>query len=257
MNDLIMRDEDRLVQMRSLMSEDMVEWALQKTFEFAQLMSYYKCAMMAVETKFNVLNEEFQLQFDRQPINSIHTRLKHPLSIQQKLLRRGLDLSVESIETNLHDIAGIRVICSFTDDVYMLADALLKQDDITLIERKDYIQNPKPNGYRSLHLIVAVPIFLQHEKRVMHAEVQLRTIAMDTWASLEHQLHYKKDNAFDDDMVKELRRCAELSAELDARMDALRGKVGCSEESQQELMKKQLNFGTALPIAESFQNNAK
>ena len=245
MNDVTMRDEDRLVQMRSLMSEDMVEWALQKTFEYAQLMSYYKCAMMEIETKFNVLNEEFRLQFDRQPINSIHTRLKNPISIQQKLYRKGLEATVENIEENLHDIAGIRVVCSFTDDVYMLADALLKQDDITLIEKKDYIQNPKPNGYRSLHLIVAVPIFLQHEKCLMHAEVQLRTIAMDTWASLEHQLHYKKDSAFDDDMVTELRHCADLSAELDARMDALRGKVGCSEESQQELMKKQLNLGTS------------
>lgn len=246
-----MRDEDRFSQVKALLNEDMVEWAFQKTYEFAQLMSCYKCAMMAIETKFNVLNEEFQLQFDRQPINSIHTRLKHPLSIQQKLLRRGLDLSVESIETNLHDIAGIRVVCSFTEDVYMLADALLKQDDITLVEKKDYIQNPKPNGYRSLHLIVAVPIFLQHEKRVMHAEVQLRTIAMDTWASLEHQLHYKKGAEFNDDMMTELRRCADLSAELDARMDTLRGKVGCSKESQQELMKKQLNLSAALTIAES------
>ena len=168
--------------------QDTFEWALQKTYDFARLMSCYRCAMMEIETKLNVLNEEFSLRFDRQPISSIRTRLKNPLSIHEKMVRHGWPMNTESIETNLHDIAGIRVICSFVEDVYMLADALLKQDDITLIEQKDYIAHPKPNGYRSLHLIVEVPIFLEHEKRMMKAEIQLRTIAMDSWASLEHQL---------------------------------------------------------------------
>ncbi len=222
MMDLSEKDADQFRQLQQLISPDMVEWALQKTYEFARLMSYYKCAMMEIETKLNVLNEEFSLRFDRQPISSIHTRLKQPISIHSKLVARGLPLTVGSIEQGLNDIAGIRVICSFEDDVYKLAEALLKQDDITLIKKKDYIQNPKPNGYRSLHLIVAVPIFLEHEKRIMKAEVQLRTIAMDSWASLEHQLRYKKSNGFDQNMTEELKRCAELSVELDARMDHLR-----------------------------------
>ena len=192
-------------------------------------MAYYRCAIMEIETKFNVLNEEFSLQYDRNPINGMKSRLKKMPSIKEKLERKNLPMTIDSIEENLNDIAGIRVICSFPEDVYMLADAFLKQDDITLIEKKDYIANPKPNGYRSLHLIVAVPIFLAHEKRIMKAEIQLRTIAMDSWASLEHQLRYKKDFEFTEHMAGELLHCAHLSAELDERMDALRAMVQSGE----------------------------
>ncbi len=186
------------------------------------LMAYYKCAMMEVETKFNVLNEEFSLQLDRNPISSIKSRLKKLDSIRNKLKKSENPFTMQSIEENLHDVAGIRVICSFPQDVYMVADALLSQDDVTLIEKKDYIANPKPNGYRSLHLIVEVPIFLVHEKKIMKVEIQLRTIAMDSWASLEHQLRYKKDFEFTEEMVQELYYCSQLSADLDARMDSLR-----------------------------------
>ena len=126
------------------------------------------------------------------------------------------------MEENLKDIAGVRVVCSFQADVYSLAEALLSQDDVTLLEKKDYIANPKPNGYRSLHMIVGIPIFLAHEKRMMKVEIQLRTIAMDFWASLEHQLRYKKDNEFTDEMAEELYQCGQLSADLDRRMDRLR-----------------------------------
>ena len=122
----------------------------------------------------------------------------------------------------MNDVAGIRVVCSFTEDVYTLADALLKQDDIILLQKKDYIANPKENGYRSLHLIVSVPIFLENEKRLMKVEIQLRTIAMDCWASLEHQLRYKKEIDFTKEMEQELSECARMSTELDARMDRLR-----------------------------------
>ena len=216
---------ENIEQLQLLVSDDLKEKALERTYEFARLMSYYRCAMMEIETKFNVLNEEFSLQFDRQPISSIKTRLKKPLSILQKLRRYGFSVNTENMEKELYDVAGIRVVCSFTDDVYMLADAFLKQDDITLIKRKDYIQSPKENGYRSLHLIVEVPIFLQHEKRIMKAEIQLRTIAMDSWASLEHQLRYKKDRELDEEEQAELRYCADLSQELDARMGELKRKV--------------------------------
>ena len=211
----------------TLLSPEMLEWAKVNGRDFARLMAYYKCAMMAVETKFNVLNVEYSLKLERNPILNIRTRLKEPYSIVDKLHRLGKRVTLESLEENISDVAGVRIICAFPSDVYMLADALLKQDDITLVRQKDYIQNPKPNGYRSLHLIVTVPIFLAHEKKVMRVEVQLRTISMDSWASLEHQMRYKKDTAFTDEMAQELLRCAMLSAELDARMDKLGKQTGC------------------------------
>ena len=137
-----------------------------KLQKYNKLMAYYRCALMEVETKFNVLNEEFSLRYDRNPINGIKTRLKSIISIKEKLESRNLPFTFESIEHNLNDIAGVRVICSFNEDVYTLAEALLKQDDIILVDAKDYIKKPKPNGYRSLHLIVSVPIYLAKEKNV-------------------------------------------------------------------------------------------
>ncbi len=185
------------------------------------MMVYYRCAIMEIETKLKVLNEEFSLKHDRNPINSIKTRLKSYASIKEKMQRQGVVPTPHKIAETLNDIAGVRVICSFLDDVYAVADALLKQDDITLLARKDYIQNPKPNGYRSLHLIIEVPIFLQHEKHMIKVEIQLRTIAMDFWASLEHQMRYKKNFEFTDAMAQELLECATLSATLDERMERL------------------------------------
>lgn len=197
----------------------------EKTKPYVKLMSYYKCAMMEIETKFNVLNEEYSLEYDRNPISSIKTRLKSPISITDKLKRRGLEFTLKSVEENIYDVAGVRVVCNSPGDAYLLAEHLLKHDDVKLIAVKDYIKNPKPNGYRSLHVIVEIPIFLAHEKRMMKVEIQLRTIAMDFWASLEHQLRYKKDNKFTDEMAAELLLCAEISANLDSRMEALRKKV--------------------------------
>jgi putative GTP pyrophosphokinase len=208
-----------------LFNDKLLEWTAPRLRQYNKLMAYYRCAIMEIETKFNVLNEEFSLRFDRNPINSIKSRLKSLISIKEKLDRDALPFTVESVENSLSDVAGVRVICSFTEDVYMLADALLGQDDITLVAKKDYIKNPKKNGYRSLHLIVTVPIFLEHEKRLMKVEIQLRTIAMDCWASLEHQLRYKKDTEFTEAMANELLSCAEMSAELDCRMDNLRKTV--------------------------------
>lgn len=176
--------------------EELVSYIRRQIYDFKRLMAYYRCAIMEIETKFNVINEDFSYQYERNPIESIKSRLKEPTSIRDKLARRGLAFSAASIEENLFDVAGVRVVCSFVDDVYRIADALVQQDDITLIRRKDYIANPKENGYRSLHLIVAVPIFLTDQKKMMNVEIQLRTIAMDFWASLEHQLRYKKRASF-------------------------------------------------------------
>ena len=198
---------------------------------YRELMTYYKCAMMEVETKFRVLNEEFSLAHDRNPIESIKTRLKEPASILDKLSRRGLPLTTQAIEENLTDIAGVRVICSSPGDLYMLAECLLKQDDVRLVEKKDYIENPKSNGYRSLHLIVEVPIFLAEHKKLMKVEIQLRTIAMDFWASLEHKLRYKKDIDAPQELIDQLRQCADESARLDAKMEQIRLRI---EESQQK-----------------------
>lgn len=202
--------------------EEAFEWMYKKSKKYMTLMHYYKCAMMEVETKLNVLNEEYSITFDRNPINNIQSRLKRPESIKEKLERNGHRMSIDSIEKNILDVAGIRVICMFEGDVYSIASALLKQDDVTLITKKDYIASPKPNGYRSLHLIISVPIFLSDEKRDMPVEIQLRTVAMDCWASLEHQLRYKKNNEFTEEMERELLLCAQMSADLDHRMDDLR-----------------------------------
>ena len=188
---------------------------------YRELMSYYRCAMMEVSTKFNVLDEELSLQYDRNPIEAIKTRLKSPDSIMDKLSRRGLPFSAESIEHNLNDIAGVRVICAYISDIYMLRDALLRQDDIVLLQEKDYIKNPKPNGYRSLHLIVETPIFLHDQKKQMRVEVQFRTMAMDWWASVEHKLRYKKPAA-PEEVNSELKECAEISADLDKRLEKMR-----------------------------------
>ena len=199
----------------------------------ATLMSYYKCAMLEIETKFKVLNEQFSLGREQNPIESIKVRLKSMQSIREKLSRRGLPFTVESIEKNLNDVAGVRVICGFHDDIYLLAECLLRQDDIKLIEMKDYIKNPKENGYRSLHIIVEIPIFLYNEKRFMRVEIQLRTIAMETWANLEHRLRYKK--ALNEKQLEKtadlLNECAQLSETLDHKMQLVRDIIEAEDDS--------------------------
>ena len=212
-------DKDKL---KDFLDERLSKLTKTKYYDFTKLMAYYRCAMMEIETKLNILDIEFSLQHDRNPINDIKTRLKSLQSIKEKLNRNGLPFTLPAIEENLNDIAGVRVVCAFPDDVYMIADSLLKQDDINLVTMKDYIKKPKKNGYRSLHMIITVPIFLAHEKKLMKVEIQLRTIAMDVWASLEHQLRYKKNKPFTKEMAEELLYCANLSAELDKRMDSLR-----------------------------------
>lgn len=206
----------------------LIEEVLKKSGEleqFRRMIMQYECAMLEVKTKLDVLNAELALAHSRNPFETIKGRIKSPESILEKLERRGIPITIENMEKNLTDIAGIRVICSFPDDIYMLADCLLMQDDITLVERKDYIKNPKPNGYRSLHLILEVPIFLTDEKKMMRVEVQFRTIAMDFWASLEHKLKYKKHIENAEGISDELYYCAELISQLDGRMQQIREKI--------------------------------
>ena len=191
------------------------------------LMAEYRCALMEIETKFKVLNEQFSLHHDRNPIETLKTRLKSPQSIMEKLKKKGVEFTAENVEKELFDVAGVRVICPFIDDIYMLCECLLNQDDIRLVRMKDYIKSPKQNGYRSLHLIVEVPIFLQNEKKPMKVEVQLRTIAMDFWASVEHQLRYKKNLPEEvlNDLAFELRECANISSSLDYRMEVIKNRL--------------------------------
>lgn len=216
--------EERLV---AALSEGSMARMMGTLEKLKRLMSYYRCAIMEIETKFRVLDEQFSLRHERNPIDTIKSRLKSPESILEKLNRRGYPKTLSSVENNLTDIAGVRVICSFKDDIYMLADCLLKQDDVKLIAAKDYIKNPKPNGYRSLHLIVETPIYLQDGKRQMKAEVQLRTIAMEFWANLEHKLRYKKNlpPELAAATAKRLYDCAERSALLDDEMQRVRAAI--------------------------------
>lgn len=193
---------------------------------YVELMNKYQCAIMEVETKLKVLNAEFSLQYDRNPFETIKTRLKSPISIIKKLNRKG-DLKDDAtlaatIEDTLYDVAGIRVICAFQEDIYKLAELLVQQDDIRLIRTKDYIKNPKPNGYRSLHLILEVPVFLKEGKTPVKVEVQFRTIAMDFWASVDHKLRYKKDIPNEEEIVEKLRECASAIAGLDEEMQQIR-----------------------------------
>lgn len=198
---------------------------------FMELMMECKCALMEVETKLNVLNAEFALKYNRNPFESIKSRIKSPMSIVEKLKRKGYPLTVESMERNLFDIAGIRVICSFVDDIYAIAALLVQQDDITLLEAKDYIKSPKENGYRSLHLILEVPVFLAEKKKPMKVEVQFRTIAMDFWASLEHKLKYKKDISDAKEIFEELQECADIISNMDLRMQEIRNRIEEKEDT--------------------------
>lgn len=226
---------------QSLLSDEFLNFMQQNKKPFDLLMSYYECAIMEIETKFRVLNHELSLEYDNNPIESIKTRVKSYDSILKKIRRKNIPLNLQAIEENLKDIAGVRVICSFPDDIYKLAESFLKQDDITLIERKDYIKNPKPSGYRSLHLIVQVPIFLQNEKKMVNVEVQFRTIAMDFWASLDHKMRYKKELSDEEVEIlqEELYDCAKQSAALDERMQRIRDRITQKRKKEAILLEDQ------------------
>lgn len=202
--------------------------------EYKELMMMYTCAMKAVKTKFDILNTEFSIRHQRNPIKFIDTRLKRTSSISEKMERNNIPFSIQNLEDNITDIAGVRVICSYIDDIYVIAKALVQQQDITLVLQKDYIANPKPNGYRSLHLIVSVPVYFADQVKNMKVEVQIRTIAMDFWASLEHQLRYKRDGVDGDKIAAELKDCAEVISDTDFQMLDIRKKLDVTMDNQTE-----------------------
>lgn len=203
---------------------------LKEMKSFNRLMMEYRSVIMEVETRLKVLNAEFSQEYNRNPFEAIKSRLKSPESIYEKLERRGFPVTVDSIQENLTDVAGLRVICSFPDDIYRLAELLLQQDDIILMSKKDYIKNPKSNGYRSLHLILSVPIFLPNRKKYMSVEVQFRTIAMDFWASVDHKLKYKKKVADTEEIEELLKQCADSIEALDYQMQEIRDKIDQGQE---------------------------
>ena len=210
--------------------------------DFQELLMRYTCALKEIETKFEVLNTEYNVRYRRNPIVSIKTRLKQSVSIIEKMERFGIPFSPDNVEKTLNDVAGVRVICSYLDDIYTIASALTNQDDITLLRTKDYIKDPKQNGYRSLHLIVSVPVFFAEQKRNMKVEVQIRTVAMDYWAELEHQLKYKQEVPNEAEIAKELKQCAEKMADIDLEMLNIRKKIEeCTEKpTEDELLVEKL-----------------
>jgi len=190
-------------------------------FQFQQIMMIYESAIKQIETKLDILNKESKVSRKRNPIETIKSRIKSPDSIAKKLEKKHLPVTFESMMTNLNDIAGVRVICPYISDIYAVRDMLLKQPDISLIQQNDYIDQPKESGYRSLHLVIEIPVYLSKTAHNVRVEIQLRTIAMDFWASLEHQLHYKNDAVVPDSIRRELFRVAETIAMTDREMEEI------------------------------------
>lgn len=198
--------------------------------ELRELTRKYRAALREIEVRFEILDEDLNIKKNRNPIHHIESRVKTPESIHEKMVRYGKEPTLQNIEDNLMDIAGIRVICSYIHDVYNLLDLLDKQDDVTVIEVKDYIANPKPNGYRSLHVIVRIPVYFLDKKELVPVEIQFRTIAMDFWASLEHDLKYKAVSELEGiDSHSELKDCSRIIEDVEARMQILARALEASE----------------------------
>ena len=203
------------------LSEHDEEQLIESAMQLQQVMLLYEAGIREIKTKLDILSDESRISGKPNPIDSIKSRIKTPRSIIGKLKRRGYPISLQSMMENLNDSGGIRVICPFIEDIYTVADMLMRQDDLTLLEKKDYIRSPKPNGYRSLHLILEVPIFLSEATKPVRIELQLRTIAMDFWASLEHQLRYKSDIEVPPQISDDLKACADVIAATDEEMQRI------------------------------------
>lgn len=200
--------------------------------ELTRFMMTYKFGLDEMTTKLNILQEEFQHFHDYNPIEHIKSRLKSPESIAKKVYRKNFDVSLESIKENIQDIVGIRIVCSFISDIYRISEMIQQQKDVTLVTAKDYIKNPKPNGYKSLHLILSLPVFMSDREEQVYVEVQIRTVAMDFWASLEHKIYYKYDKEIPENLTEELTNAATVANELDRRMELLNNEVNHLKEKE-------------------------
>lgn len=198
--------------------------------EYLQMRSLYNAAIKSLQTRLETLNDEFSVAYARSPIHHIESRIKSPESIMKKLVRKGAELSLESARENVNDIAGVRIVCCYIDDVYRVEEMLMRQNDITLIKRQDYIETPNFNGYRSLHLDVSVPVHLSSRTEYVKAEMQLRTVAMDFWASLEHDLRYKADkSSLPAGINEEMLKCADEIAAIDVKMQSMYQRINESK----------------------------
>jgi len=193
--------------------------------KITRFMMMYKFALDEIETKVEILKEEFQLLHDYNPIEHTKSRIKSPESILNKIMRKGCGASIQDIQENVRDIAGLRITCSFISDIYTISNMLQKQSDLKIISVKDYIANPKPNGYQSLHMMVQVPVFMSDRREMVYVEIQIRTIAMDFWASLEHKIFYKYDEDIPAQLLKELKEAADTATELDKKMQRLHQEI--------------------------------
>ena len=214
--------------------------------QYREMMQLYSAAVREVRTKVEILDEEFRTRYAHNPIHHIDSRLKSPQSMMKKLARKGLPQTLEAAEANLNDIAGVRIVCNYLDDIYRIADLLQRQRDVEFVHRRDYLENPKASGYRSLHLVIRIPVFLSSHTELVPVEVQIRTIAMDFWASLEHQLRYKSNHETTQQLRRRLQHCAEASAALDREMqDIYREINGYSADEAQPV---QAEADDAAPI---------
>lgn len=214
-------ESSALAPVKQLLAENSQQAVMEQMYKFIELEHLYDSAIREVKTKLEILDSEFRAKYSYNPIHHIEDRLKSPESMFKKLRRNNLPFTVEAVRENLFDIAGVRVICNYIEDIYQVADLLTAQDDVTLIKRKDYIANPKANGYRSLHLVIETPVYLSEKKELVNVEVQIRTIAMDFWASLEHELKYKTDTEVSAELAEQLRVCAETIAQTDLKMQQI------------------------------------
>lgn len=212
---------ETLTNVRQMLDSDTGQQVMEQMFMFVELEHLYESAIREVKTKLEILDSEFRAKYSYNPIHHIEDRLKSPQSIFEKMQRKGFPINAESMRANILDFAGVRVVCNYIDDIYTVADLLTGQDDVNLIKRKDYISEPKPNGYRSLHLVIETPVYLSDKKEMVNVEVQIRTIAMDFWASLEHELKYKTDTEVSADLAGQLKDCAESIAAIDLKMQQI------------------------------------
>lgn len=216
--------------------------------ELTRFMMKYKFALDEINTKINILKEEFQYIHDYNPIENTSSRVKSPESLYEKTLRKNSPFSLAAIQEEIRDIAGIRITCSFRSDIYRIRDMLCSQRDIELVEQKDYIQNPKPNGYQSLHLIVRIPVFMSEGVEYVFVEIQIRTIAMDFWASLEHKIFYKYNHAIPERLANELKEAAISATELDFKMERLHKEVSELKENNEPIHADSAFIASEIPL---------
>ena len=202
--------------------------------EYAKIAGIYEAAIREINARLQTLDDEFSLKHQHNPIHHLESRVKTLGSIVRKLHEAGTPISIDNAKKTLHDIAGVRVVCRYVDDIYRIADLLLKQDDISLILQKDYIRHPKPNGYRSLHIVVDVPVYMSQGKLFIPVEIQIRTVAMDFWAALEHGIRYKASDEVPPFIVDELRECADIIARTDDKMQEIFKALQLLHDSEEE-----------------------